>query len=57
MTLSTPNQISICIRLFARIAEDLAKNIFKFQKEQILNLIDGYEELPSNTVFFFNISS
>jgi hypothetical protein len=53
MTLSTPNQSSICIRLLARIAQDLAKNIFKFQKEQILNLIDGYEELPSNTFYFF----
>jgi hypothetical protein len=51
MTLSTPNQSSICITLLARIVKDLAKNIFKFQKEQILNLIDGYEELPSNMFF------
>lgn len=46
MTLGTPNQSSIRIRFLARIAQDLAKNIFKFQKEQILNLIDGYEQFP-----------
>jgi len=52
MTVSTPNQSSNCTRLLARIAQDLAKYIFKFQNEQILNLIDGYEELPSNTFCF-----
>jgi len=44
-----PNQSSICIKLLAKIAQDLAKNIFKFQKEQILNLIYGY---PIKKVFF-----